>query len=117
MTSETKGKAAHVPGTTKLPNGGYAGVINLNGKRVWTCPHIHPNRDADTHLNTAAFGCAERTLHYALGNPKREHPLVWAPNLPPWAARDNQRLNALEDQSWALAAIAKATLSPSEAGK
>lgn len=43
---------------TKKVTGGYEGVLrDAKGKIVWSCGHLHRNRDADTHRGTGALPC------------------------------------------------------------
>lgn len=46
-------------GTKKVP-GGYEGVLrDAKGTVVWSCGHVHRNRDLDTHRGTGALQCAK----------------------------------------------------------
>lgn len=54
------------------PEGGYwRGVVrDENGTAVWTCPHLHRNRDQSTYSSgEAASACARRYL---------ADPVAWA---------------------------------------
>ena len=62
-------KSSSIPtaGIRRREGGSYQGVIRVEGKVVWGCPHHHQNRDTVTHLNTAASPCALIALDYAKG--------------------------------------------------
>ena len=62
LTADTIADAAQLHVGHKGTPGNYVGLIKCGKQVIWTCPHRHHNRDADTTYNTAARACAGRVL-------------------------------------------------------
>lgn len=54
-------KAGHTGGP-----GGWRGVLRLNGRIVWTCPHVHRNRDHSSLSEWSARSCSYLMLDLIL---------------------------------------------------